>query len=171
VSIVALGATATRGGVLVTWRTYDELDMLAFDVTRSTAGGSPQDVTPDYVLAHGQDLGATYTVTDAGATTPGAYTYNLYGIDDTLLVAKLGSVTVSVASPTNGATLTISRLVVIGGNAVLSWTGGQPPYAVEQSSSLGADASWQEVGSALAGTQMVVPMTNQTGFFRVRGSQ
>jgi hypothetical protein len=67
--------------------------------------------------------------------------------------------------------LVISSLTTTGGSAVLTWSGGQPPYVVEQSSSLGADAAWQAVGAALSGTQLVVTMTNQVGFFRVRASQ
>jgi len=169
VSIVTLNAAVIAGGVAVTWRTFDEVQMLAFDVTVSTADGAEQDVTPDYVLAVGQDLGATYHVTDTGATAPGVYTYTLYGIDDNLNVETEGTVTVQVTAPVN-STPVITSLTITGGTAVLSWTGGQPPYVVEQTPSLGAGAVWQPVGSLLTGTQLVVPLTNQAGFFRVGGS-
>jgi len=173
VTIVSLKASVTPGGVVVTWQTYDELDMLAFDVARSAAGGQAQDVTPDFVMAIGQDLGATYTVTDAGATAPGVYTYALYGIDDNLVVENKGTVTVQVTGPTVTVptTLTISGLTITGGNAVLNWAGGQPPYLVEQSPSLGTGAVWQPVGPAQTGTQLILPLTNQTSFFRVSGGQ
>jgi len=171
VDVVSLTAVATANGVLVTWRTYDELDLLAFDVARSTAGGPAQDVTPDYVMAVGQDVGATYQVTDAGATLPGVYTYTLYAIDDNLTVEDKGTVTVRVAaSVAPGTAPVITSLTISGGTAVLSWSGGQPPYVVEQATALGANADWQPVGAAQTGTQMAVPLTNQAGFFRVGGS-
>jgi hypothetical protein len=72
---------------------------------------------------------------------------------------------VPMASLVPGVTLT--SIVISGGNVVLTWTGGQPPYVVEESASLGSGAVWQTVGGSEVGTQMVVPMTNQAGFFRV----
>jgi hypothetical protein len=172
VTIVALGAYVTQGEAWVTWQTYDEMDMLAFYVTRSAAGSLAQNITPNYVLATGQDVGKTYTVSDAGATLPGVYTYTLYGVSNNLSIAELASVTVQLGAPhTSVSALTFSSLTITNGTAVLSWTGGQPPYAVEESSSLGSDAVWQAVGPAQTGTQMVLPLTNQTDFFRVSGGQ
>ena len=172
VSIVALGAYVNQGEAFVTWQTYDEVDMLAFYVTRSAAGSPVQNITPDYVLATGQDLGETYSVPDAGAALPGVYTYTLYGISSNLSVAQLDSVTVQLAPPNvSVSALTISSLTITGGNALLGWTGGQPPYVVEQSATLGAGAVWQAVGPAQTGTQLLVPLTNQASFFRVSGGQ
>jgi len=52
----------------------------------------------------------------------------------------------------------------------LSWSGGQAPYVVEQSASLGADAVWQVVQPATTSTELTIPLTGQSGFFRIRGN-
>jgi fimbrial isopeptide formation D2 family protein len=168
VSMVLLGADVYQGNVWVTWETFDESGLLGFDLTRSTSGGPSYDVTPNYVLAVGLDLGHTYTVPDARATLPGTYTYVLSGYYGSGSFEQLASVTVQLAAPqVTGPALTITGMQITGGSAVLTWTGGQAPYVVEQAASLGAGAIWQSVGSAQTGTQIVLPLTNQAGFFRV----
>ena len=64
--------------------------------------------------------------------------------------------------------LTIQSFEITGTNGVLIWSGGQAPYVVEQTDTPGTN--WQAVAPSLNATQLVVPLTNQAGFFRVRTS-
>jgi hypothetical protein len=128
-------------------------------------------VTPDWVFASGLDLGATYTVPDPGATLPGNYTYNLIGYYDNGTTEPLASVQVQLAGSTaTNSALQVLSFEITGSTGRLRWSGGQPPYVVEQSGSLGAGAAWQTVGTTTNATQLVVPLNGQAGFFRVQTS-
>ena len=170
VSLVNLSAAVVQGQAWVTWQTYTETGLLAFDLTRSTASGTEQDVTPSLVWATGLDMGQQYTVPDAGAKLPGAYTYRLYGYYNDGAIEELATVNVSLANTASVTGPRILGLQITGTNAVLRWSGGLPPYVVEQSASLGLSANWQAVTSSQTATNCTIPLTNRTGFLRVRGA-
>ena len=167
VSLVSLSAVQDQGNVWVTWQTYVEDGVLAFDLTRSTDGGDEQEVTPDLVWATGLDMGQTYRVQDLGVPA-GASTYHLYAYNNDGSVDEVATVNIAVANTVVATPVQMLGLQINGTSGVLRWMGGQPPYVVEQSGSLGADANWQPVGGAQTGTQMTVPLTGPAGFFRVR---
>jgi len=56
-----------------------------------------------------------------------------------------------------------------GSEFVLSWTGGQGPYQVQQTTTLGPTAMWENVGEPVQATSMRIPLGPGTVFFRVRG--
>ncbi|MEI6077882.1 MAG: SdrD B-like domain-containing protein, partial [Verrucomicrobiota bacterium] len=167
VSLVSLSARQDKGQIWVTWQTYVEDGVLAFDLTRSTDGGDEQEVTPDLVWATGLDMGQTYRVQDVGVPAKTS-TYHLYAYNNDGSVDEVATVNIAVANTVVGTPVQLLGIDLQGASAVLRWTGGQPPYVVEQSGSLGADADWQAVGGAQTGTQMTVPLTGPAGFFRVR---
>jgi hypothetical protein len=55
-----------------------------------------------------------------------------------------------------------------GGNLLLSWTGGIPPYQVQIAPYLPA-AAWQNFGGATSGTSLVITPTNNAAFYRILG--
>ena len=167
VSLVSLSARQDKGQVWVTWQTYVEDGVLAFDLTRSTDGGEEQEVTPDLVWATGLDMGQTYRVQDAGVPAKTS-TYHLYAYNNDGSVDEVATVNIAVANTVVGTPVQMLGIDLQGASAVLRWTGGQPPYVVEQAGSLGAAANWQPVGEAQTGTQMAVPLSGPAGFFRVR---
>ena len=168
VAEVGLQASVVSGQIWLSWQTYSEAGLLAFDVTRTAANGVVEDVTPDYVFASGQDAGAKYSVLDAGATIAGGYTYQLYGYYDDLSMERLATATVPLSTSVVPTPSQPSlSLQITSGGVRLSWNGGQPPYVVEQSTSLGAGAAWQAVGPATTNTEITVPLTGQSSFFRI----
>jgi hypothetical protein len=60
--------------------------------------------------------------------------------------------------------------VVTAGNGVIviNWSGGQPPYQLEQRSTLLPGALWESLGAPVTGTSATVPITGSAGFIRVR---
>jgi hypothetical protein len=145
--------------------------LLAFDVTRTAPDGVVVDVTPDYVFASGQEIGANYSVLDAGASPAGNYTYKLYGYYDDLSIVLLATAKAQLTTSAVPAPSQPSLSINITSSGVhLSWSGGQAPYVVEQSASLGADAVWQVVQPATTSTELTIPLTGQSGFFRIRGN-
>jgi len=156
VAEVALRAEVLSGQVWLTWQTYSEAGLLAFDVTRTAANGVVADVTPDYVFASGQLTGASYTVRDAGAALAGSYTYNLYGFYDDLSIEPLATATIQLTASVLPAPSQPSLSIEITpGGAHVRWSSG--PYVVEQSTSLGADArgeSWRGVSARSARSRL-----------------
>jgi protocatechuate 3,4-dioxygenase beta subunit len=171
VAEVGLQASVVAGQIWVSWQTYSEAGLLAFDVTRTAPDGVVVDVTPDYVFASGQEIGANYSVLDAGASPAGNYTYKLYGYYDDLSIVLLATAKAQLTTSAVPAPSQPSLSINITSSGVhLSWSGGQAPYVVEQSASLGADAVWQVVQPATTSTELTIPLTGQSGFFRIRGN-
>ena len=56
-----------------------------------------------------------------------------------------------------------------GSEALLNWTGGQGPYQVQQTATLGDPGSWQNVGDPVQANSMRMPLGNGNQFLRVRG--
>lgn len=54
------------------------------------------------------------------------------------------------------------------GKVLLSWFGGQPPYQVQTTPTLRADAHWSPVGSPTTATNLLVPTPSPAAFFRVQ---
>lgn len=61
-----------------------------------------------------------------------------------------------------------STLQPSNGGLVVSWTGGIPPYDVQQTTNL-AQANWFNAGSSLATNSITLPLTNSAAFFRIKG--
>ena len=52
---------------------------------------------------------------------------------------------------------------------LLSWTGGQGPYQVQQITELGPSNAWQDVDAPLQTSALSIPIGVGAKFFRVRG--
>ena len=61
------------------------------------------------------------------------------------------------------------HLVRNGSTAVLSWSGGQGPYQVQQSTDASQPNSWQDVGTPVQTNSISRPIGSHTLFLRVRG--
>ena len=83
VSEVLLRAYVSQGEVWVAWQTFSENGLLAFDLTRSAAGGAEQDVTPDWVFAYGRNMGANYLAPIPEQLCPAITPINFTGITTT----------------------------------------------------------------------------------------
>ena len=55
-----------------------------------------------------------------------------------------------------------------GGNLLLSWTGGIPPYQVQVTTNLSAVA-WQDFGSATSSASLLITPANNAAFYRILG--
>ena len=56
-----------------------------------------------------------------------------------------------------------------GSDVVLNWTGGQGPYQVQQTTTLGATSSWENVGEPVQANSLRLPLGSGPQFLRVRG--
>jgi len=61
----------------------------------------------------------------------------------------------------------IVPIVHSGSNVNFSWTGGVAPYVVQRADALPA-TMWSDLGT-LNGNSTNLPVTNTTGYFRVKG--
>ena len=77
----------------------------------------------------------------------------------------------NVAVQTSAAVPQFIGTSVTNGMLVITWSGGQPPYQLEQTTTLGPKASWQAVGSPVPGFTTTLPVTGPMGFIRVRCSR
>jgi len=59
-------------------------------------------------------------------------------------------------------------LIRAGSTVFLSWTGGQGPYQVQQSTDLGNPNSWQDLGAPLTTNSITLPIGTGNQFLRVR---
>jgi hypothetical protein len=162
----------TNGQVWVTWQTLSEDKLLYFDVLRSApSSDEATDVTPGLVFSDsfgGDDLGYLYQVPDPTVVLPGKYTYCLVGWNSDFTTNVLAKVTVTLAKEASLNVIRITGLQAQTNGMLVEWVGGQPPYTLETQTSPGA--KWIPVGSAQPGeTEAVVPATNPSGFFRVKG--
>jgi hypothetical protein len=62
-----------------------------------------------------------------------------------------------------------ASLVPQGGNLLLSWTGGGPPYQVEMNTNL-TGATWLPLGSSTTNTSLLVTPSNAATFYRIIGN-
>ena len=77
----------------------------------------------------------------------------------------------NVALQTSAAVPQFTGTSVTNGVLVITWSGGQPPYQLEQTTTLGPKASWQAVGSPVSGLTTTLPVSGPMGFIRVRCSR
>lgn len=56
-----------------------------------------------------------------------------------------------------------------GSEVILNWTGGLGPYQVEQTTTLSATSSWENVGEPVQTNSVRIPLSPGTLFLRVRG--
>jgi hypothetical protein len=103
---------------------------------------------------------ATLTNTTTTFSAPGIYTLEL-SADDGVHAVAFDAVTITV---TNGIAVSIT---LNGSNVNVSWTGGSPPYVVQQAGTLPANP-WSDIVTTSANSTNL-PITNITGFFRVKG--
>jgi hypothetical protein len=100
------------------------------------------------------------TNTTATFSAPGVYTLELSAADGVHAVAYAAA----VFTATGSVNLSIA---LVGTNVNLSWTGGTPPFVVQESDTL-PPGSWNDVMTTNA-QSVSLPMINATGFFRVQG--
>lgn len=103
---------------------------------------------------------ASQTNTTATFSAPGVYTLML-SADDGVHAVAYDAVVVTVA---NGIAMSIG---LNGTNVNLSWTGGSPPYVLQQASALPA-GSWDGIITTSV-MSASVPLSTSTRFFRVQG--
>jgi hypothetical protein len=79
----------------------------------------------------------------------------------------LGYATVNLTT-NNAGVIRITGIQAQTNGMLVQWVGGQPPYTLESQTSPGAN--WIPIGPAQPGeTEVVVPATNSSGFYRVKG--
>ena len=100
------------------------------------------------------------TNTTAAFSAPGVYTLEL-SADDGIHAVAYDAVVITV---TNAIRLAIARA---GTNVNFTWTGGTPPFVLQQAATLTA-GSWSGVVTTSV-QNASVPVTNATEFFRVQG--
>ena len=129
------------------------------------------DVTPDWVdslgALCGPDDGYPYQVPDPTVALPGKYTYSLVGWNSDLTTNVLGYATVNLAT-NNAGVIRIIGIQAQANGMLVQWVGGQPPYTLESQASPGR-SGYRLVRHSRDQTEAVVPATNATGFFRVKG--
>ena len=103
---------------------------------------------------------ASKTNTTASFSQPGTYTLML-SADDGVHAVAYDAVVITVTS-----TIAVTAIRV-GSGLKLSWVGGSPPYAVQNSSNMQA-GSWQAVATTSA-SNATVPVEDLSAFFRVLG--
>jgi hypothetical protein len=102
---------------------------------------------------------AALTNTTANFSAPGTYTVEL-GADDGVHAVAYDAVVITV---TNVITVSIARA---GTNVNVNWSGGVAPYVVQRAGAL--PPTWSDVVTT-GFNSTNLPMTNASGFFRVRG--
>ncbi len=103
---------------------------------------------------------ASQTNTTATFSSPGIYTLML-DAEDGVHAAAYDAVVITVSETVQ---LAIARS---GTNVNLSWTGGSPPYVVQQANVLQPNA-WSNVLTT-TNQNATLPIANKTAFFRVQG--
>lgn len=84
VTLVSFTATAAGGGIVITWETATEIDMLGFHLYRAEETGGPEtrlngDLIPGQ--AAGSPLGAVYEFVDGSVASGVTYRYWLEDVD------------------------------------------------------------------------------------------
>ena len=103
---------------------------------------------------------AAQTNTMATFSTPGVYTLEL-SADDGIHTAAYDALVITVS---NAISLSVVRA---GTNANLSWTGGIPPFVVQQTVTSPTGPWSDALTTSLQNAS--VPMTNTGGYFRIKG--
>jgi hypothetical protein len=80
------------------------------------------------------------------------------GLSDTATM----NIAVSEAAPI------ISMISLEGGNLLLSWSGGIPPYQVQATTDLGSP-NWQNFGGPISSNSLSITPTNDATFYRIGG--
>jgi hypothetical protein len=62
----------------------------------------------------------------------------------------------------------IANAMLQGTDLALSWSGGIPPFQVQQTTNL-ANTSWQNIGSPASSHALTIPATNNATYFRIGG--
>jgi hypothetical protein len=100
------------------------------------------------------------TNTTATFSAPGVYTLEL-SADDGVHAVAYDAVVITVSNIIN------LSVALAGTNANLSWIGGTPPFVVQRTGALPAGL-WNDLLTTSLQTASV-PMTNGTGYFRIKG--
>jgi uncharacterized repeat protein (TIGR01451 family) len=102
---------------------------------------------------------ANHVAQDNPSTQPTIY--NLMGDPATTY-----NVATQASSPIAAPRLTAAT--VSNSVLVITWSGGNPPFQLEQKSALLPGALWESLGTPVTGTSATVPLTGPAGFIRVR---
>jgi hypothetical protein len=102
---------------------------------------------------------ADHVAQDNPATQP--VIYNLIG--DPATAYNVAPETTSIIVAPRFTSVTTSN-----GMMVLTWSGGKPPYQLEQRPALVPGAAWEPLGAPVTGTSTTVSLTGPAGFIRVR---
>lgn len=73
-----------------------------------------------------------------------------------------------LGSPDDRLSIRLS-LMRDGFEVVMNWTGGQDPYQVQQTTTLGPTTTWENVGEPAQATSMRIALGPGNVFLRVRG--
>ena len=103
---------------------------------------------------------AALTNTTATFSIPGTYTLEL-SADDSIHAVAYDAVVITVSN-----FISVS-IVLTGTNVNISWVGGVAPYVVQQTGTLPA-SSWNDLVTTSSNSTNL-PITNMTGYFRVKG--
>ena len=132
---------------------------------------SPPSVIQWYLYSGPSTNGVTFgnasqTNSTATFSVPGTYTLMLSasnGVHTVAYDAVVVTVTNGGPSLPNGITLSVAP---VGGSLDLSWTGGTPPFVVQQST-LPWSGSWSGVATTSL-QHVTVPLTNGQAYFRIK---
>jgi hypothetical protein len=195
VPVLATNTTATRlvGQVPIADTNFwpsTAIDLYAVDPVGLTNGAAAQIPALPNGFVQGRTWLATFVDNSANDrdSNPGGFDFDLTGVD--LKGATLITITANYsqgqpgdtnavvltspfAAPANLAgqpagSLQLTGITMSGGNVVLAWTGGTPPFVVQQKTSLSA-AQWQSVVTNPA-SPATLPTAGAAAFFRLQGS-
>ena len=103
-------------------------------------------------------LSGTPAVSDIG---PNSFSVSLTDTNGWSSTAILNIAVVAVP-------LVVSASSSLGGDLLLSWNGGQPPYQVQMATNL-VKPVWQDFGGPVTNTTLLVAPTNAAAFYRIQG--
>ena len=128
--------------------------------------------------------GAADTLFDVLVTRPGVYPFQvIYFQSDGSSTEEFFSVTnfatggkALINDPASSSAIKsyrdlrphLTRLVRSGSNAVIDWAYGTPPFQLQFKSSL-TNTAWSNVGASTTNHTATVPLSSDTGFYRVYG--
>jgi hypothetical protein len=114
-----------------------------------------------------------------GTNVPGAtaQTFTLPAVTEAMANAQIRVRVDNLAAclvETTNATLTVVPTILLnlvrdGSDVVLNWTGGQGPYQVQKTTSMGAACVWEDVGGPVTTNSMRLSCGPGNVFLRVRG--
>jgi hypothetical protein len=114
--------------------------------------------------------GLTWTDLGTGTRIPGGWQLTGLSLPPAGMIRARGYVTGSgwFVESVIGVPAIHLNLARDGSDVVLNWTGGQGPYQVQQTTTLGTTSSWENVGDPVQANSMRIPLGSGPQFLRVR---